>query len=349
MRIKLVIMMLFILLLVIPAQSFQGQTDTSLVIKGVVNATNVNVRKGPSIKKQIVGKIPYKNTVVDVIDCKGVWYRIRVDSIAGWMHGNFITLRKNTPACMPAIVTSDDESSIRDIIYAWRDAWKRKDMDTHMSFYSPDFRSKAFDYQGLLDEKTTIFQNLIFLSVDISDPDIRFDGKHAIATFQQKYECLYGSDFCKKKLILAQRNGTWKIVSEELEKPEKPSPVTSGKPNTSDLKDAIIVKSIRFRIDKDKTEKVFIDLSRFYIPQIIALEGKKPRIAIDIPNITSWSERNGTVSVKGQLIKRIRTHLHRDSETLRIVLDLDPEKNFKANPIYYEAENIYCIVISDSY
>ena len=349
MRTKIVIMMLFILLLAIPAQSFQGQNDTPAVKKGVVNATNVNIRKGPSTTKEIIGTIPYKDTLVDITDYQGVWYKVRVGSIEGWIYEDYIALCKDTPEGIPDIVFADDESSIRDSIYAWRDTWKRKDIDTHMSFYSPDFRSKTFDYQGLLDEKTTIFQNLIFLSVEISDPDISFDGKHAIATFNQKYECLYGSDFCKKKLILAKRNGTWKIVSEEWEKPVEPPPMMSGKPNITDSRDNIIVKSIRFRIDKDRTEKVFIDLSRFYIPQIIALEGKKPRIAIDIPNVTSWSERNKTVPVKGRLIKRIRTHLHRDSATLRIVLDLDPEKNFTANPIYYKAENIYCIAITDAY
>ena len=251
MRTKLVIVMVFIALLTIPAQSFQEQnsvphneqnaplirqTDTSVVKKGIVNATNVNIRKGPSITKQIVGKIPNKGAFVDVIGCKGVWYKVRVDSIEGWIYEDYISLREDKPEYMPDILSVDDESSIM-----------------------------------------------------------------------------------------------------------------NGKPSITDSKDNLIVKSITFRIDNNRTEKVFIDLSHFYIPHIIALEGKKPRVAIDIPNVSSWDERNKIMPVKGRLVKSIRTHLHRNSETLRIVLDLDPVKNYTANPIYYKAENIYCIEITDSY
>lgn len=233
MRTIITIVILFIGVLTFPAQSFQGQNDTPVVRQGIVKATNVNIRKGPSITKQIVGKIPYKGTLVDIIDRNGGWYKVRVGSIEGWVYKDYIALLKDTPESMPDI---NNESS-----------------------------------------------------------------------------------------------------------------TINGKSNTTDSRDTIVVKSIRFRIDEDRTEKVFIYLSDFYIPQIIGLEGKKPRIAIDIPNVTSWSERNRIVPVKGQLIKRIRTHLHQDSSTLRIVLDLDPKKNFTANPIYYKAENIYCIVISDAY
>lgn len=361
---KILILILFIALLNIPTQSFQEQnsvphnkqnsrlirqTDTSVVKKGIVNATNVNIRKGPSIKKQIVGKITNKDTLVDVIGCKGVWYKVRVDSIEGWMHGNSIVLCEDKPECMPDKFFADDVDSIRTTIYAWRDAWKSRNIDKYMSFYSPDFRSVIFDYQGLLDEKAKIFQRITSLSIEISDPDISFEGKYAIAMFNQKYESLYHSDFGKKRLILAKRNVTWKIVSEEWEKLVEPPPTINGKTYTTDSKNKIIVKSITFHIDKDRTEKVFIDLSHFYIPQIIALEGKKPRIAIDIPNVSSWDERYKITPVKGRFIKRIRTHLHQDSETLRIVLDLDPVKNYTVNPIYYKAENIYCLEISDIY
>lgn len=361
---KILTLILFIALLSIPAQSFQEQnsvphnkqnsgfirqTDTSVAKKGIVNATNVNIRKGPSIKKQIVGKITNKGSFVDVIGYKGVWYKVRADGIEGWIHGDYIVLCEDRSERISDIFLADDIDSIRTTIYAWRDAWKSKNIDKYMSFYSPDFRSGTFDYQSWLDEKAKIFQRPSPISIEISDPDVSFDGKQAIAKFNQKYESLYHSDFGKKKLILAKRNVTWKIVSEEWEKLLESPHTISGKTDITDSKDKIIVKSIKFHIDKDRTEKVFIGLSHYCIPQIIALEGKNPRIAIDILNVSSWDEHYKIMPVKGHLIKQIRTHLHRNSETLRIVLDLDPVKNYTVNPIYYKAENIYCIEISDIY
>jgi hypothetical protein len=105
----------------------------------------------------------------------------------------------------------------------------------------------------------------------------------------------------------------------------------------------IVVKRIKYKIEKDH-EKVFIALNKFTTPRILTLEGDKPRIVIDIKNVSFWSGQYRT-PVKGNLIKQIRTYLHRDIEKLRIVLDIKPSENYLINQIYYHTENLYCIEV----
>jgi hypothetical protein len=47
------------------------------------------------------------------------------------------------------------------------------------------------------------------------------------------------------------------------------------------------------------------------------------------------------------LINKIRVYLHHDKNILRIVLDLAPSLDCTVNPVYYNAENIYCLEISE--
>ncbi len=104
----------------------------------------------------------------------------------------------------------------------------------------------------------------------------------------------------------------------------------------------VSVISIDFRAEADGTEKVFIGLNRHYIPQIFALQGDKPRIVIDIKNVSTWKGRH-KIPVNGKLIRQIRTHLHRRTKTLRLVLDLNLLKDYTVSPAFYPTENVYCI------
>jgi hypothetical protein len=106
-----------------------------------------------------------------------------------------------------------------------------------------------------------------------------------------------------------------------------------------------IVKSISFQVENE-VEKVFVQLNAQFIPTVAAIEGDNPRIYMDFQDIVEWSGPS-TIPVNGQLVKQIRVHLHHDKKVLRIVLDLTPSLDCTVNPVYYNAENIYCLEISE--
>jgi hypothetical protein len=107
----------------------------------------------------------------------------------------------------------------------------------------------------------------------------------------------------------------------------------------------VVVGDIRFTGNESGTERVCFVLNRFCGPQVFSLEGSNPRIVIDVKDVQSW-KGNSKIPVNGVLVRQVRTHFHRDTHTLRIVLDLTPAMDYTADPIYYQAEGIYCMAVS---
>ena len=91
-------------------------------------------------------------------------------------------------------------------------------------------------------------------------------------------------------------------------------------------KPKITVKNITFAIGKE-SEKVIIDLDKVTVPIIFDIDGNNPRIVIDIMNVLPCKGRYRT-PVNGKLIKQIRAYYHKDSEKLRVVLDLYPGHDY---------------------
>jgi hypothetical protein len=88
----------------------------------------------------------------------------------------------------------------------------------------------------------------------------------------------------------------------------------------------ITVKNITYKIDKE-TEKVIIELNRATTPIVFHINGNNPRIVIDIMDVLPCKGRYRT-PIKGKLIKQIRAYYHKDSEKLRVVLDLYPGRDY---------------------
>ena len=106
----------------------------------------------------------------------------------------------------------------------------------------------------------------------------------------------------------------------------------------------VVVEGVNFKADKFGPEKVLIYLNRFYLPKIFAIEGEKPRIVIDLDHVFSWKGKP-VMDVDGIFVKKIRTYLHSAKRKLRIVLDLNPSRNYVADQSYFKKDNIFCITI----
>ena len=108
----------------------------------------------------------------------------------------------------------------------------------------------------------------------------------------------------------------------------------------------LVIKEITYQLGKDGKEKVFIHANGKFLPMVFAIEGENPKSVIDIKDVDTLKKDQSKIPVHGELIKQIRSHLHRDSNTLRIVLDLSPShKNYRVNQIFYETENVYALEV----
>ena len=108
--------------------------------------------------------------------------------------------------------------------------------------------------------------------------------------------------------------------------------------------DDITVKKVHAEIVSENIERVCIQLSDYFLPTLQGIEGKKPRVFVDIYNVSKW---NGppTINLNGDMILQVRTHLHRKEAILRIVVDLKPFGNYFIGQTYIESGNIFCISV----
>jgi len=268
--------------------------------------------------------------------------------------------------CLAGIASAGPIDDVRANVYAWHRSWQNRDINSYMSFYSPDFRSEDLDYKDWKQKKIQAFKTSGDIQVEITDLGVFIEAEYATARFVQRYHDSKFSDVGEKTLTMVNSNGKWKIVSEawkplvmsaritkNIAPRSNPKELVSVPPPADKagqdheikavLPNGIIIKSIKFEPKKDR-EKVFIASNTFFVPEILTLEGDKPRIVIDIKPVSSWSGRHRT-PVKGNLIRQIRTHLHPGTKKLRIVLDLNPSENYFINQVYYEKKNIYCIEV----
>ncbi|MBN1547648.1 MAG: AMIN domain-containing protein [Syntrophaceae bacterium] len=112
-------------------------------------------------------------------------------------------------------------------------------------------------------------------------------------------------------------------------------------------KEGLVVSNIRFYLETDGVEKVYIELSRFSMPKIINLRGNNPRLVMDFPNVYAAGEGLKHIKVGGKMIHRIRSHLDTRKQVFRIVLDLAAGKDYMVSQKFYEAEKLYALELAE--
>lgn len=110
----------------------------------------------------------------------------------------------------------------------------------------------------------------------------------------------------------------------------------------------LLVRNIYVKFEPAGHEKVFIDFNRDVTPEISSIGGKDPRIVIDIKNVLSIRQGIKRIEVQGKLIRQVRSNLDHASRRLRIVVDLAPSRNYDVDPVFYKAEKIYMLDISEA-
>ena len=268
--------------------------------------------------------------------------------------------------CPVTVESARNIDDIRSVVYAWADAWQKRNIQRYESFYSPKFRSKGLDFNSWLKKKTEFFQRPGPIRVEVSDLWVFIEDKNATARFIQRYQDPNLSDVGEKTLGLVYSKDQWRIVSEQWTPLSMPAPMTENpaislnrqKYNAdhrpfetviwetktdAELPNKTIVKSIKLKTAKDHDE-VLIALNTFSIPQLHSMEGANPRIIVNINRVSSWSGHDN-IPVNGNLIKKIRTYLHPDTEKLRIILELKPSDNYIIDQTYDRKANRYSISV----
>ena len=125
-----------------------------------------------------------------------------------------------------------------------------------------------------------------------------------------------------------------------------PPPSDKRVESTQDKAFKIIGKKIELQIGEKGINRLYIDLNHYTTPVVLVLGGAAPKVAIHIMNVSFWDGRP-EIPVNGKIIKQVRSKLHYNSETLRILLDLDPDINYTIKS-YHESKRTYCVEVSEN-
>lgn len=111
--------------------------------------------------------------------------------------------------------------------------------------------------------------------------------------------------------------------------------------------DGIILRDIRFTPGSGGHERVLIYFNRQALPVLSSIQNELPRVVADFENVVSVRPGFKNVPVGGSFIKRVRSSYNPKTRILRIVLDLDPSKNYLVNQVFSQKENIYVFDVSE--
>ena len=119
----------------------------------------------------------------------------------------------------------------------------------------------------------------------------------------------------------------------------------SGLCYCEDPKNTLTVKRIEFFPDKVGGEWISLLCNQSCIPELSILEGENPRVVMDMKGVSLIQTKNRTINTGGKLVIRIRNYLDKETNILRVVLDLEPSKSYIVRPRHDAPKNSYMITI----
>jgi len=106
-----------------------------------------------------------------------------------------------------------------------------------------------------------------------------------------------------------------------------------------------LLKSIRFDKSTD-AEKVLFELNGFYPPEVFGLTGNQPRVVCDFKKVNPERSLTKVLETNGAFILRIRVGIYPPPDSkIRVVLDLDPHKNYDIEQIFFQKDTTFTLII----
>ncbi len=107
-----------------------------------------------------------------------------------------------------------DKDDIKNMIYAWLNAWSSKNLSEYIKYYSKNFLSDDFDILSWRTHKENLNNIYKYIKVDAEELRLKLNDSKCIAIFVQKYESDKYNAVGIKTLYLQREGEEWKIYRE---------------------------------------------------------------------------------------------------------------------------------------
>lgn len=122
------------------------------------------------------------------------------------------------------------------------------------------------------------------------------------------------------------------------------SDLCSGKEKKSPL----TVKRIVYTPEETGGESIKLFCNQPCKAELSSLKGENPRVVMDMKGVSLIQTKALHVNAGGKLVKKIRSYLDKKTKILRVVLDMEPSKNYIVYPIQDPVNNAYMLRIEES-
>ncbi|PXF31522.1 hypothetical protein WH50_09455 [Pokkaliibacter plantistimulans] len=117
------------------------------------------------------------------------------------------------PASPQAAIELSYQSLLK-TVEGWRAAWSSQDVDSYLSFYSPDFAPDNMSRKSWEQQRRQKISAPKWIKVELGEPQVAIVDSRAIIRFEQSYSASGYQDKVVKELEMDKENGEWKIVKE---------------------------------------------------------------------------------------------------------------------------------------
>lgn len=104
---------------------------------------------------------------------------------------------------------------------------------------------------------------------------------------------------------------------------------------------------ITFDDSSDKGEMVLFHLTDFYPPTVSAVEKDKPQVFCDFKAIDVSKKVRENIAAKGKYVQRIRTIHHKKTDSIQVVLDLSPDRDYDLQQVFFKNDNLFVLIVNE--
>ena len=87
-------------------------------------------------------------------------------------------------------------------------------------------------------------------------------------------------------------------------------------------------------------------LNGFHPPAVHGVEEGIPRVICDFNNAKLGSATKKQIKANGQHVKVIRTSVTKKPEKVRVVIDLEPNRSYDLQQVFFKDDNLFVIIVN---
>ena len=107
-----------------------------------------------------------------------------------------------------------------------------------------------------------------------------------------------------------------------------------------------VLESVTFDGKSPKGEMVLFKLNTFHPPEVHGVEQGIPRVICDFKDTRLADSAQNLIKTDGQHVKVIRLSKTVKPEKVRVVLDLEPNRSYDLQQVFFKEDNLFVIIVN---